>query len=883
MDAGPPPRGSPDGSPKEPGGAQSRRASTYPEDAKRDDSKASENPLDKANRLLAQAETAAQARREGEPSPRAERPAADNVEFLPLWRFFQDDQWKAAEEFIKDPSVDVNIRDDIFGWTPLHFAANGGALDLYKSLVGAKAKVDMTCREGNTALMMACRRGHARMVEYMIAKKANLDAQNKLGWTPIIWSSINGHEEVTTMLIQAHASYLHADGEGRTPCMWAARHGHLVLVENFLACGLNLSVTDKAGLTVFDHAGEHLEMRITISAVEEVNTHLLDAARQNDKEAVVRALEAGADLEVRDDGGFTALMWAALNNSVDMVELVIRHGANPSLQVFYGPEAIDSQHMEVGEAIEEIIGSNDRLLAAAMDNDFDAVFVEIEIGAFINVQDHKDRSALMWAARHGQKDVVERLVTKNSLIDDRDKSGWAAIHFAVAAKSAGTVSMLHHLGADFAPRTYEGDTLLHMSVRANDGAMIQLLLAAKSSIEERDIDEQTPLMLACINGLSEAIGTLLCYGAEITVADEHGRGPCSLAVVSHQQDAIRALMDHPKPPPLLPGEVGEDGAKPEKKGDKHKKADEKPASKAKAKSKSEAKAKAKAEAKADTTGPTAGVATKKKILQREGKEKRGESPEHLINMATGRKSDIVRKNKDSVAKALLAQPDEEGYTPLALAVRDHHDVIVMQLLGAKADLNATSNNGNNVFFEAVIIKHVWLCDRLLELGAKFEHKNKAGLRPLDICEDETLRLMLERQLVLSKVPKSSKAPTGEAGEAKEEGEPKKKKEKTAKIKADLPTFRIRFESLPPKMTQAELVKAVGQKVIKLDCGKPEAITVPLDPITYVPLGHAFVDFSTAAQQDLAVRGDGDDMFGYQVRIFKEIPLRLSPMPAQACN
>ena len=149
--------------------------------------------------------------------------------------------------------------------------------------------------------------------------------------------------------------------------MWAARHGHLSMVETLLANGLNLLQADEAGLTVYDHAQEQLEMRSMIAAVQEVNEELQAAARNNDYDGVKRAIEEGANLNVEDEDGWTPLMWAALHQSLDMVQLVIRHGANPNLIDERGEvlQMLSTDHLAVGDSVVEIVGCNERLLEHA--------------------------------------------------------------------------------------------------------------------------------------------------------------------------------------------------------------------------------------------------------------------------------------------------------------------------------------------------------------------------------------------------------------------------------------------------------------------------------------------------------------------------------------
>lgn len=56
---------------------------------------------------------------------------------------------------------------------------------------------------------------------------------------------------------------------------------------------------------------------------------LVEAIKSGDKEAVKEALESGADLSQQDKQGWTPLNWAAGAGQLEIVELLLQHGANP--------------------------------------------------------------------------------------------------------------------------------------------------------------------------------------------------------------------------------------------------------------------------------------------------------------------------------------------------------------------------------------------------------------------------------------------------------------------------------------------------------------------------------------------------------------------------
>jgi ankyrin repeat protein len=68
---------------------------------------------------------------------------------------------------------------------------------------------------------------------------------------------------------------------------------------------------------------------------------LHSAVSVRDEEATRALLEAGADPNVRQQGGYTPLHAAAHNDDVALVELLLAHGADASLQTDDGQSAAD--------------------------------------------------------------------------------------------------------------------------------------------------------------------------------------------------------------------------------------------------------------------------------------------------------------------------------------------------------------------------------------------------------------------------------------------------------------------------------------------------------------------------------------------------------------
>ena len=76
--------------------------------------------------------------------------------------------------------VDLRVSDLqlLFGDAPLHRAAKAGHVDCIKALLDAGARIDQINEDGNTALHLAAYKGHGEAVNYLVQQGASVDAQN---------------------------------------------------------------------------------------------------------------------------------------------------------------------------------------------------------------------------------------------------------------------------------------------------------------------------------------------------------------------------------------------------------------------------------------------------------------------------------------------------------------------------------------------------------------------------------------------------------------------------------------------------------------------------------------------------------------------------------
>ena len=203
-------------------------------------------------------------------------------------------------------------------------AIDAGDADGLRGLVAAEPSlVGSRDEEGTSALLYARYRGRLDLIDVMLEAAPELDVFEAaaLGRAGRVRELVDADRRVATAFAP---DGFHALG-------LAAFFGHPGIVALLLERGADV-----------DAVARNAQVRTTA---------LQAAAASGDTESARLLVEAGADVNAAQPGGFTALHAAAANGNEELVALLLEHGADPAATTDDGKTAADlaagAAHAEV--------------------------------------------------------------------------------------------------------------------------------------------------------------------------------------------------------------------------------------------------------------------------------------------------------------------------------------------------------------------------------------------------------------------------------------------------------------------------------------------------------------------------------------------------------
>ncbi|WP_310488801.1 ankyrin repeat domain-containing protein [Chamaesiphon sp. VAR_69_metabat_338] len=349
----------------------------------------------------------------------------------------------------------------------------------------------------NTSLMAAAIDGDLDLVQQAIEAGANLDRYDwNLGYSPLGMAIDRGHPEVVQCLLAAAANP-HNGSTSTTALGLAAERGESEIVQMLLPRGIDVNApVGRDGWTA------------------------LLAAIKNGHRAVVQLLvTAGANVNAWSQGE-TPILFAAKCEEREIYQYLYPL-VNTAIRLCADRDGEQLLQATRKRRIREQNRPVEKFIEMATVGNLDEVNRAIEVGIEIDELGAKGHTALMAAAYHGHRSIVNTLLSAGAdpnLLSDDDGLG-----------TAGMTALMLAAGSFFA---------------SNRQQILQLLIAGGAEIDQRGAGGKTAIFYAALagSGYADCVEVAIAAGADLNLQDDRGHTVLSAVAAAENYGMFNLLM-----------------------------------------------------------------------------------------------------------------------------------------------------------------------------------------------------------------------------------------------------------------------------------------------------------------------------------------------------
>lgn len=273
---------------------------------------------------------------------------------------------------------------------------------------------------------------------------------------------------------------------------------------------------------------------------------LCEAIRTKDTAKLMKILQP-QDVDLLLDGGDSLLHHAITSANEEAVKFLLLNNANPNLANARGSTPL---HLATEKHLKPLA---ELLLGRRSTN--------------VNAKDEDQYTALHWAAQNGDEAITRLLLDRAAAINETDGQGRTPAHVACQHGQENVIRVLLSRGADVRIRCKDNWTALHLAAWQGHLGIVKLLVKqAGADVDGQTTDGRTPLHLASQRGQYRVARILIELGADVHmtsagfntalhVAAETGHTSTSRLLIKHKAD-IHAQNTHGLTPLHLASQRG---------------------------------------------------------------------------------------------------------------------------------------------------------------------------------------------------------------------------------------------------------------------------------------------------------------------------------------
>ena len=415
------------------------------------------------------------------------------------------DYLKIIQLLIAQPNVDIVVNTTVSGCTCLHIASMGGCTDTVELLLQVGADPNIQTHDDKTANDLSYLPSNILLQPQLKSSLLLGDFQTDSGYTALMFASFNGHTEIVQLLLNANAIPDLQTENGVTALHLAAGKGYPDIVQLLLEYGADPNISNRRHTAI--HAA--LSGLATAMAREKITSmnlvNMLTTITSSTHKhylKIIKLLIDHRNIKINDYGncsGFTILMTASSLGNAQIVELLLKAGADPNMSI---KTLIDKGILAKSKTLfsnkshlvgNEMIGRTALMLAC--EGHLEVVQLLLKANANPNLREAQGITALIIATRQGFSDIVQQLLEYGADPNIGDNNGCTAIHYIMMLNDTET------------PQSYK-------TIMSDKLEILQLLIVSGISVNIKNGYGMTALMMASSVGFTEAVKLLLHAGAD---------------------------------------------------------------------------------------------------------------------------------------------------------------------------------------------------------------------------------------------------------------------------------------------------------------------------------------------------------------------------------
>ena len=447
-------------------------------------------------------------------------------------------------------------------------ASKSGNLDIIKTAVSKDIDVNALDENGSTALQLASINGHLEVVKYLVENGADVNAQynsggGDLNQSALMSASMGGYLDIVKYLVDNGADIEARDYSHGTAVFFAGVMNKPEVVYYLVSVGA------EAYLEIWASIGDLEKVKSSVKNGEDINqlddygmSPFLRAVGNGHLEVVEYLVKNGADDENMSNGIIEASQYGRL----DVLKYLIENGADATAKMSgsdnetYLEYAISrsSDHPEVIKYLESLnvssVSNNKNVQVAQIDNaikcddiymsakngNLKCVQQNISNGVDVNIKtedsDMMGNTPLMTASFYGHIEIVKYLIDEGADVNaSRLYGNITALNEASQRGHDKIVQLLIKHGAI--------DSSLIDASAVGDLEKVSKLIEQGSDINQRAYRGTTALLKASSNGHLEIVKLLIKSGAKVNTQDMYGQTALMLSSYDGHLDIVKLLVD----------------------------------------------------------------------------------------------------------------------------------------------------------------------------------------------------------------------------------------------------------------------------------------------------------------------------------------------------